>query len=347
MQLELIFQRIREYLQRLRRKWPVPVIWGALFAGLMLLNSSFRPTIYIARTIFHPEAAGDQGGNAANSALSLLFGPSAEQGGANFMIGILKSRYISEAVVADTILYEGQRHLLADLVLARSPRASSLFNAWRLLRKEDPAAYSYQSKIVSAARQLRNALVVMVRDDGFISMEFSFFEPALTGLISETFIRQLDAYYKRQRTEKAVRNVEFFTHRSDSVKRELDKTTRALAGTQDRSRFNLFSIDRVYPAELEVKRDMLTQMYVSLVVSKEQALAQLMQDTPIIQVLDPPAPPFDVLKASYLLYAMIGLFAGLVLGAILAVRPLLAEDLGQAIRQALASSASASPDADE
>lgn len=335
MEITELLSRLQAYLTRLRRAWGWLLLGSLLVAALLVSYGTSKPTIYIATTLFHPE--GKTMGAGQENALSLILGGGADGGEAGVMVGILESRRISESVTSDTIEFHGEPRLMADIVLDAAPKSFN-FQTWirQMLADSIPPPRKEQ-KVVWAASQIRSSMSTEITREGFIKMNIGYYTPELAGLISREYIEKLRAYYKQQRTEKAWKNVMFFTSRADSIKRELDAVSRSLARFYDRNQGLIYKEASVYPGEQQMQQEILKQMYVSLVLSKEQAMAQFQQDIPIIQVLDNPDPPYGRLQASFVLYLILGLVAGAGLTAVILVRKMLREDIEALIRQQLLS----------
>ncbi|MEM8900853.1 MAG: hypothetical protein AAGC85_22255, partial [Bacteroidota bacterium] len=99
--LDSIKDRISLYLTYLYSRWLFILLVGALSGLLLYLYASRKPTIYIATTIFHPEANEAPSeidlNNPASFITSTLGGNNASAN--NQMIGVILSRRISEQVV--------------------------------------------------------------------------------------------------------------------------------------------------------------------------------------------------------------------------------------------------------
>lgn len=333
MDIKSILQRLGVYLDRIKSRWLLILICGIVLGGILLVNSIFKPTFYQATTTFHPETGKQEGDNF--SPINLLFG--SQSGGTpnQFMIGVLKSRNLSEVVVSDTVVINEKKHLLADLILESLPKYSSLISYFQYLLNGDPPERSYRSKVTQAASYIRASQSIKSTDEGFIQLRISAYEASLSGIISQRYIKQLGIYYSKRRTEKASRNVLFFSARADSVKDELDNINRRIANYVDKSRYKIFARDEIYPVDLESQQQILSQIYSSLVISREQAAAQLQENIPVIQVLDPPLPPFASISSKKFLYGSIGLLAGIFIGIFLVTRKLLWEDISTIVRQSL------------
>lgn len=301
MKIEEILATIDRYLSPLkRRKWLIIAV--GLLAGLGFgLRAYFAPVMYRTTTVFHPESSSTgSSGLMIPDPISILMGSSDGSASGQQMIGVLMSKSISEAVVADTILWNDAQRLLAEVILEERPQSFSVFRSIQQLFVED-TGLTYNAKIIQASFQLMKEQNIETSEQGFIVFSFGFYNPTLCQLIAEKYIDHLISYYTKQKTAKAQLNVDFFTERTDSVKRELDVVSARRARAIDQEQYRVFARDMVSTAELDAKLEMLKEMYIQLVASREQFIAQLKRETPIIQVLDPPKPPFDVEGPSVLI----------------------------------------------
>ena len=253
--------------------------------------------------------------------------------GASRIIGVLNSRTLSEMVTADTIEYQGQKALVADLVYELTPKSFSPAKILSLFRSK--TTRTHRSKIVSTASSIRRNLSVAFDAEGFIEMKLTRTHPDLVRIISNTYIEKLKEYFSQQRTEKAAQDLSFLEHRRDSVKIEFDKAISVIAGFEDSYKYGILARDKIAPNEWTMKADMLRTMYLSLVASCEEALVKLQQDTPIIQILDYPDPPYIRTSASVIIHAIVGALIGLMIILLWSTSHLWKRDLRHFVIQAL------------
>lgn len=346
MQIQEILQRLGVYGDRIRQRWLI-ILLIAIPPTIFLVWESFvKPPLFIAKTVFHPDTGKQVGVNRENP-LSLILGTPGEGGETGFMIGVLRSRNISEAVTSDSIEWKGEKRLVADIIYDIYPHTPSVISTVKSWIFPFHIPTQKEAKVFSTASTIRSSMSVEATPDGFINMVISFYAPDVAGLISQLYITKLDEYYKRQKTAKASNSVSFFTQRADSIGKELKATTNSLARFLDQHRGNIFAKDQVYPAELRIRQDILKQMFVTLTLSKEQAAAQLQQDTPIIQVLDHPNPPYKSIRPSKMLYLGVGLIFGILVGIFWVCRKLLYEDVEQIVKTQLLSQNKSSEEEEE
>jgi len=333
--LEELNARLAVYKAKINRNRPF-IIAVSLILGILLAIYAFTaPVFYTAHASFHPETGSKTTPSILGSPLSFLLGSGGLDGNeAGMMEEVLKSRNLSEEVVKDTVSYEGEERLIADLVIEKFPKSISPIQIAKRLFSSG-SERSLESKIILAGRFVRGSVTVEKEENGFLTMDLSFSDDSLTGILSETYIEKLRNYYRKQKTAKARNNVNFFEAKADSVKKVLDSTALALGNFQDRNRGLIIASRAVRAKEMEITLEYLKELYITHETNREQAQAQLQRVTPIIQVLDKPIPPFLVSKKSPILFALIGLILGGILTIGWLSRKLIWEDVMAYIKSSL------------
>ena len=326
MNIKKLIDRLLEYVQALRNRRLALILFCIVGMAILGMTSLTRQPFFTAMTVFHPEDGAEK--SSPTSAIStLLGGVPGENSESRFMIGVLKSKHLSEQVVADSVEWDGQRRLLADLIIENRPDFTSVGTYIQYLFTFSTYEYDYRGKIRSAGREINGSLGVETTEEGFIQLQIASYNSRIAHLISDQYILQLNSYYRKRRTEKASRNVRFFSFRADSIRTELKKVNEKLAYRINKKIFDYRAESQIKIIELESEQGILSQMYVNLILAREQAMAQLQEDIPVIQVLDRAQPPFDIIRPSRFLYIAIGLFLGLFLGIFILTYSLLREDV--------------------
>lgn len=333
MTLNELSQKIESYLLPLRQS-PLRLAAAVLLCAVMLgLFSLTRERYYQAKATFKPEENKSQD-LSLDPALAAFFGGAAPSSTGNQeIIGVLLSRKISELVASDSILLDGKKTLVADAWLLRVEGKFNWSKPFKArVRLED---YGYQEKVTLAGRLMRAAMKAKENEYKFIDFLFASSDQELTGLVSQQYLDDLIEHYNLQKTQKARRDLEFFTHRADSIKEVLDGSANYVASFYDTNKYRTQFRSEVGVKKKEIEVEYLRQIYQQLVLSREQARTQLLRDTPIISILDAPKPPFKTVKPRPWVYALGGAFLGFFLMALWIVRPQLKADITGLIEQSL------------
>lgn len=342
MNIQLILERLKDYYQMIRHRWGMLVLVGIVVSAALVVFAVTSQKIYQAVATFHPDPGSGSStiGSLGSDPIALLFGGNAgKTAGTSQMMGVLVSRRISEDVARDTLEINGQRMLTADAVLDVVPQSFSLEKWLMALFYGPPKPLTLEQKVIIIGNMLRNSLEVEVDDYGFIEMKITFSDPVLLQAISNNYIERLSNYYNNQKTEKASDNVIFFEKRSDSVKQEIDKNVLITARFADKNKYGTSAATQIQGEVKQMELEMLGELYKVQMMSLEQAKGQKQQNTPIIQILDYPDPPYFVIARSPLLFGFLGLFLGIFFAALFRVRHMLSADLREILQSLIESSA--------
>ncbi|MEM6763662.1 MAG: hypothetical protein AAF824_03670 [Bacteroidota bacterium] len=335
--LDSIKERISLYLTYLYARWLFILLLGVGLGLILYFYASRKPVIYIATTVFHPETNEAPSevdlNNPASFITSTLGGNNLSAN--NQMIGVIMSRRISELVVKDSIVKEDSTVLLADLISSQFKPGFSFTKFLQSLIKNQQQPTPLDFKIIKAGAQVRNSLTVITNDYGFIEMSLSFRDPSLAKETSLIYIDVIKQYYAELKSEKSQSSMDFLANRRDSVKTELDLTNQRIASFYDRNKYGVSTRPEVFLKEQQTKSEMLARMYGELVIAFETTKAQFLKESPIIQVLDYPDPPFQSIRPKTTGYFLLGIFMGILIGVMIIVGRLLWEDLQRVITRAL------------
>lgn len=334
MTLEALQAHIDTYKQPLVRRWWLLLIFGLLFGGLMWAYSQTKETLFTATTTFLPEKDSKQ--SISFDPLANLLGGGGIQGsGGEEISGVLNSRYLSEKVAADSLIYRGEQVMMADALL--NYYLVERFY-WGKLYKGAPdiSAIPYDSKIISAGKMVRSGLNIRVDDFKFLQMRFTFGDPDLVEAVSHAAIAELKTYLQEKRTEKDSLDFLFFKAKSDSVRSIVEANAKYIARFTDRARFGTRAVDQLEAEKRRVENEGLIQVLKQYELSREKAISQIQKNTPSIQILDAPKPPFIKMEPSKMAYLGVGIFLGILLISLWISRKTLKSDLLILIEKALA-----------
>ena len=294
------------------------LVLGIVFALLFLKMEFGKSVSYTATTAFLPPS----GQQADLSPLSMILGsaglPGAE--GQSDFVPLLKSRTIAEIIVGDSTDWEGTRRLIADIVIENQPKLTIIdkvtrqINAW-IKGQASEMPTSRGGKTIMAGRiVIKQQLLVEASIDplmpGIVNVKYTHTNPKLVQVISNRYVEVIRNHYRKQKTEKARKTYEFYVTRIDSIQNELDKNLHKGAKIIDEEKFRIFAKDEIPVKQTEGEIEVLKQMYAQMITLKESALNNLLQETPVVQVVDKPDPPYDRDEPSILLMTIFGLFLG-------------------------------------
>jgi hypothetical protein len=196
------------------------------------------------------------------------------------------------------------------------------------------------SQINIASNLLRIAFSAKINKNGILELFFSNSNPQLVREVSYIYIDKLSEFYIDLKKKKAQIDYEFAVKKADSllvVLNELDKRAIAL---DESTFFTNEGLKRYNLPKINLQQDKATvqSQYYYAVNNRESAAYRLQKETPIIEPLDKPEPPFDEVKKSAMIYTFLGTILGIVIGMLLVswkiINKYLADELNKAIEKA-------------
>ena len=133
-------------------------------------------------------------------------------------------------------------------------------------------------------------------DASILNLNYVSPNPEFAKNFSEGLINQMSDMYSEYQTEKTRLSLNNLQNRSDSVFNELQKAERNLARVKDRNTKVITSSGRLDEIKYMREVKVLNAMYLELVKNLEMLKMTLLEDTPIIQVVDYPILPLQSKK---------------------------------------------------
>src|SRR3989475_489112 len=294
---------VLELLNVLLKRWRILIALPLSVAVLVALISIINPATYTASTTFVPEVR-TQGrlpsgiaGLAGQLGISLAAEPTESP---RFYAAVVRSRELLERILASKYehpLYTGvapdSATLLQILEVNGRDSADSLHQGVKALDKLVSVRVDNQTNIVR--------LSVDARD------------PALAAAIANRFVAYLNDFNTKTRQSQARERRKFIEERLADGEEELRTTEERLRGFYERNRSWQQSPQLVFEeGRLRRQGEIRQEVYLTLRREYETARIEEVNDTPVITVIDPAAPPQHKSSPNSVLLV---LFA-LVLGAI-------------------------------
>jgi hypothetical protein len=307
-------------------KWWIVVIAGTVGAALGLTYSVMKKPVYNATLSFALEDDHRSGGLSGALGLASQFGLDLSGGGEGAFSGdnllqLMKSRLIVQNTLLTQVVVKGRKQTLAELYISfnnlREKWASkpSLKNI-HFYPGADPNSFNLQQDSVLGEFYKilvkRNLTVDKVdKKLSIITISVSSEDEMFSKLFTEVLANTVSDFYKNIKTKKSARNVVILQSQADSVRRQLNL---AIAGVASSVDYNpnpnpALQILKVPSQKRQVDIQANTAILSELVKNLEISKMSLLQETPLIQVIDKPILPLDKERFSKL--------KGIILGGIL------------------------------
>ena len=147
---------------------------------------------------------------------------------------------------------------------------------------------------------IEDDISVEIKNDetDIIYLSFKSKEEKFAKLFSENLIDEMSSMYIEYQTKQSTNTIDFLQNRADSVFNELEKAEEEFARIKDINQRIIKASGRLKELQLMRSVEVLSTMYLELVKNIEISKLTLLNQTPIIQVIDRPTLPLEDTKLS-------------------------------------------------
>src|SRR5690625_669795 len=144
----------------------------------------------------------------------------------------------------------------------------------------------------STVQQLRSRIEsVNDSDTGIVTISVKMQDPVVAAEIARLAVNQLSDYVTRYRTEKSQRDVKFIQERLEEAKQNFEEVQQELAHFTDANRGQLTAVARIEEQQLQSRYNLTFNLYNTMAERLEEAQIKLQEDTPVVNITEPPAVP--------------------------------------------------------
>jgi uncharacterized protein involved in exopolysaccharide biosynthesis len=311
------------------KNWKLVLLLSGSFGLLGIVYSFFKPVKYISELTFVVENKSMlPGAGLAGIASSLGLGAGISEEGifdGDNLIELFKSRNIIEGALLDKIPHTNKNFIHEYF------RSNGFIESW----KDDPqmskvditfdkprSKYSLteDSLVLSLQNTIneKNLKVKQINNKvSIIKIEFESESLLLSRYFPEALLRRTEKFYRLTKTEKARVSFNMLKHQVDSVRKELNAGIDRIAGVND----ELYGINpamlrhRATSTKTQIDVQANTVILTELIKNMEIARMNLLDQTPLIRIIDAPTYPLEVKKFRKLY----GLILGGILGGLIAI----------------------------
>lgn len=328
---------LKQLINRLKKySWLIAVI-AAIFGGFFYYIAKQSVLQYTSKaTVFPLNGTSDNSpGSTISSLLGLGEGTKSFTSDASINIVELANSRRTREAVAMVRIPSMQNKTVSELMIEENNRHTGFMQNTSIDIPKDSL-----SKINIASNLLKGAFSAKINKTGILELYLTSSSPQLVREVSYIYIDKLSEFYIDLKKKKAQIDFEFAVKKADSlllVLNELDKRAIAL---DESTFFTNETLKRYNLPKINLSQDKATvqSQYYYAVNNRESAAYRLQKETPIIEPLDKPEPPFDTIQKSTFVYIMMGLFLGLIIGILLiswkVVNKYMAAELNKAIEKA-------------
>ena len=316
--LQYIVKKGIDFLFFAKKKWKILILSSIIGLVFSIGFTYIENPEYKAVLKFALEE--DKGGASVGGALGIAsqLGLDIGSNGGLFagsnIIELMKSRFIIEKTLLTQVVIGNKKCTLAEYFLNTGSLNLKLKNKISDYFKniEDRNSLSRDQNLI-----LENIYNYLVKYDinisqkdkkvSIVSIEITSKDELFSKLFCEMLAKQTSDFYIKIKSEKAKMNVEVLQNQVDSVRRQLDIALYNVASYSDRIyNLNPSLIKKSAPTrrsqiDVQANTAVLTQLVTNLEISK----VTLRKETPLIQILDSPVFPLEVLKTNKVIFSII------------------------------------------
>jgi len=320
-QLKDILIKLSEYQTYLfNKKFTIIAVSGLFFVlGILYALSSDKK--YTAELTFVVEGQQGSGGTlGAMSGMASQFGfdiggSSSSTFSQNNILELLKSRGVVEAA----LMQHRKVNKTEDLLIEHYLHLNKIKDSWKTNNEFTPVSFhgilTLNNDSVSGdiwKSIIEDKLVVELQSDeaNIINLSYTSVDDEFAKMFVETLIEQMSKMYITYQTAQASNTLSFLNNRADSVFMELEIAEEEFAKVKDINQRIVKASGRLKELQLMRRVEVLNAMYLEIVKNLELSKLTLLNQTPIIQIIDKPILPLEEEFKSKTALGLLGVFLG-------------------------------------
>ena len=328
---------LKQLLTRLKKYSWIIALFAVAFGGLFYYMAKQNVLLYTSKATVFPLSGNTENnpGSTISSLLGLGDATKSFTGDASINIVELAGSRRTREAVAMVRIPSMNNKTVSELIIEENNRHTGFMQN----KKIEPPADSL-SKINIATSLLKGAFVAKINKNGILELFFTNSNQQLVREVSYIYIDKLSEFYIDLKKKKAQIDFEFAVKKADSLLAVLNVLDKRAIALDESTFFTNEGLKRYNLPKINLAQDKATvqSQYYYAVNNRESAAYRLQKETPIIEPLDKPEPPFDEKQKSKMMYVIIGLMLGTVIGILLVswkvINTYLTNELNKAIEKA-------------
>ena len=337
------FELIKQLLKRLKKYSWLIVIIALAFGGLFYYMAKQSVLLYTSKATVFPLNGTTESSPGATISTLLGLGDATKSFTGDASINIVElatSRRTREAVAMVRIPSMRNKTISELLIDENNKHVGFMRNQFIEPPKDS------LSEINIASSLLKNAFVAKINKNGILELYFTNSDQKLVREVSYIYIEKLSDFYINLKKKKAQIDFEFAVKKADSLLSVLNQLDKRAIALDESTFFTNEGLKRYNLPKINLAQDKATvqSQYYYAVNNRESAAYRLQKETPIIEPLDRPEPPFDTVQKSTLMYSVIGLILGSFIGILLVSWKIINKYMGDELQKAIEKASKQKPE---
>jgi uncharacterized protein involved in exopolysaccharide biosynthesis len=300
-----LINKVKEITKYLKSKWVTIFSFSLLGALLGLGYSILKKPTYTAVCTFVLEDSKSGGGLGQYAGLASLAGINIGGGGGGIFEGdniieLYKSRTMIERALLSESTFNGKNRLLINAFIDiyrlqnNSNKKINEFNG-----NVDSFSRDQDSIINIAVLVINKKILTVTKPDkklNIIKVEVETENEYFSKTLLEKLVQKVNEFYVQTKIKKASGNVQILQHQADSIRDILDLSIYGVANSIDASpnaNPQLLTL-KVASQKKQIDVQANTAIYSEIIKNLELSKVSLMQETPLIQIIDKPILPLKI-----------------------------------------------------
>ena len=312
---------ISDYKKEIAGKLIYIFVFVLLFSTLSATYSSFKKDTYSAVLSFVVEDQNSSSPLSVYSGIASQFGMGDLSGinsstfSESNVIELLKSRKVIEASLNLSFLLNGK----SDLLINHYIEINNLREGWAKEEDLNGLVFGNNHTIIHDSISgkiweniIENKIIIKKQSDDatVLNLTYTSLKGEFAKVFLESLISEMSLMYIQYQTEKSRKSLSKLESRSDSIFTELASAERRYARRKDENLRVTRSSGRLKEIQAFREVEVLNTMYIEVIKHTELAKMTLLNQTPIIQIIDSPILPINKNKKSLKVWIIIGAFLG-------------------------------------
>lgn len=326
MNLKEVFKKLKDFKLLLISKLKFIVIISICCGLLVVARTSFLDSLYEAKLSFVIEES-QSSSLAGFSGLASQFGMNlGGSGNGAFSQGNISELLLSRRVVEAALFDYGVLDDKNDLLINHHIKINNYHEKWSENEKFKSLVFSdnrqdftiSQDSILGLASMSlveNNIRIIKIDETSIISLVCQSKNEEFAKLLAESLIKKLEDFYVIFQAGKALNTLDFIENRADSILIALEESEVQYANYKDSN----FGVTRARGLleEIQLKRnvEILNVMYTEVIKNLEVSKFTLMNQTPLINIIDSPKFPLKSNAKSLIVSFVLGSVLGSILSS--------------------------------
>jgi len=328
--IELLKQLIR----RLKKfSWVIAII-ALAFGGLFYFMAKQSVVQWTSKSTVFPLSSSNTStaGSTISNLLGLTDAPKSFTEDASInIVELANSRRTREAVAMEKIPSMNNK-TISELLIEENNKYTGFMQNEKIKTPLDSL-----TQVNVASNLLKNSFNAKINKNGILELYYTNSNQKLVREVSYVYIDKLSLFYIELKKKKAQIDYEFSIKKADSLLNVLNQLDKRAISLDESTFFTNEGLQRYSIPKVNLAQDKATvqSQYYYAVNNRESAAYRLQKETPIIEALDKPEPPYDPVKKSKIIYTLIGLILGGILGMLAVSWKIINQYLGDELNKAI------------